>query len=232
MKKALLLSALILLCACKTDVPATPSSGAINGFDDYFEVYKEAINDETVIAAVNGEPIYKRSIVIQHAYEELSKQQLIKALEETDDSVFGYEEKQKSIKEAREKKLKTDKEILDELIRKEVVYQEAVKNGCSASYEEAYDQAKEAYELVKELALKEGAAESDIESYQFILDTMEVLGFDEERYLEKAAEDQRQFMTRNNLYTLFRGDSENGDYEKYVDSLVKKAKIEKKSNGF
>lgn len=161
-------------------------------------------DDKTVVAIVEGKEIFKETIDFLAEGEKISNQNSPSTSGEVLSEV-------------------DTNAILQKQIRNMVVLAEAERLGLSASFEEAEAYTKQNFELVKEIGGQ---------TYETILDYMEAMEMSEEEYLEKAAEANRNMLTRGKLYEKFvegktgtRAELE-AEYEKYVEELIEKADIE------
>lgn len=198
------------------------------GFPDLFHRIKEVSQDKTVVATVNGEPIYRAAVRNQKASEELSCKQAL--------AQGSMRQKQQ------ERAMQTEEDLLSELIRKEVILQEATRQGLLADNKKVYTEQKEIYEALK-AATKEGTASSyDLLNYQFVCDYREALNLSEEEYLQQAANAYCLTLTRANLFAQFKqeylADHPNAQpddeeirqaFDAYVDTLVEAADIQYKN---
>ena len=153
---------------------------------------------KTVVATVEGEAIYQETI---------------------DAAVIAKEIEQEN---AGQTKAVDAKDVLKDQIRKTVIWQQAVKLGLEADYEDAKAEIEEAYHVVME----ENGKNAD-----FLKKYMKAMQFTEEEYLKAAAKVRQYSLTRGNLYLHvtedMRGTEEEkrSAYEKYVDDLIAKADI-------
>ena len=154
---------------------------------------------KTVMAIVDGEEIYQENIDAAIIGEEITEKNTGKA--ESIDS----------------------KKVLEEQIRKVVIFHEAVKLGLKADYETAKSEVKESFRLVME---ENGENAALLRKY------MQEMQFTEAEYLEAATKDRQDSLTRGNLYIRFTEGIKGSDqekkaaYEKYVDDLVANADIQ------
>ncbi len=118
--------------------------------------------------------------------------------------------------------VKSQQEILNDIIKNTVVLQEAKSKKLTANYNEAQKYIKENYNTVMA---------TDNENSRLLKDYMEKLNLSENEYLKKSSEAYQDTMTRGNFYNAFvkekTGSSENIEklYEEYVKKLVDKADI-------
>lgn len=167
---------------------------------DFIKKVKEDQANKSVVAIVNGENIYRSSIDIQREIYKYNKSRGTKQIEEMQ---ISEEEKQKWQSQNETLNTKTDKEILDQLIREEVMLQEANKKGLQASDEEVYNKIKENYELSKEVAAKKDATDDDKYNYLIIVEYMKARNMTEDAYFVEAGNTYKQEMTKYNLYLDF-----------------------------
>jgi len=209
MKKYIIVIILIALLITVTAVVAiTDKDNEL--FDNkstqsFFEAGKTNFENTEVIATVNGEKIYKGKIDYLVTAKELSQKNTDSSSNISSFSSDDYAE-----------------QVLSEQIRNTVVRQEAKKLGLNVSYEEAYNEAKNNYDIVKE--------ENGV-NYELIVSFMKEMGYSEKEYLEKSAEVYSEMLLRGKLYTHFTQDK-TGSYEElveqyniYVSELIKKADI-------
>lgn len=136
-----------------------------------------------------------------------------------------YDKDTQDIIDSAEKSGVDKDKILQEEIRKIVVLAEAEKQGLAVSYEEAEEYTMANYNAAKE---------ENGQTYKILLDYMEAMKLTEKQYLELCISSDQKKLTRAKLYEKFAEDKEGtyeekvAEYKKYVDSLVKKAKIEYK----
>ena len=115
------------------------------------------------------------------------------------------------------------KEILNELIRNTVSFQEAVRLGLEADYEAARAEIEESYRI----AMEQTNSGSD-----FLREYIEKMEMTEAEYLEAAGKVRQGSLTRVNLYRHYTEGMQGTDeekkaaYEAYVDELVAKADIQ------
>jgi len=196
---------------------------------NFFRSIKEGRNDKTVAATVNGEPIYKSSVKFMKGFYKLSTALSTKQINEMD---IPDEEKQVLLEKlANRDSQKTDKQILEDLIKQKVVLQEAHKKGITVSDDQAYQYAKEQLELCKKAGLAEDATEEDKENYEFMLAYMEEMQLTEAEYINEAKDAYKNMMERALLYNDFKeaylqnGGDENeleNAMESYENELIKK----------
>jgi len=198
---------------------------------NFFKSIKEGQEDKTVIATVNGEPIYKSSVEIKKNFYKLSTELSTKQINEM---VISDDEKQVLLEKLSSTNSKTDKEILDDLIKQKVVLQEAHKKGLTVSDDEAYQYAKEQIELCKKAGSDENATETNKKNYEFMLAYMEEMQFTEAEYIDNAKDSYKNMLEKGLLYKDFKEEysKNNGDENElenairnYEDELVSKAKI-------
>ena len=151
------------------------------------------------MAIVDGEEIYQENIDAAIIGEEITEKNTGKA--ESIDS----------------------KKVLEEQIRKVVIFHEAVKLGLKADYETAKAEIEESYRLVME---------ENGENAAFLQKYMKELELTKAEYIEAAAKTRQNSMTRGNLYSHFTKEMKGTEeekkaaYEEYVDGLVEKADIQ------
>lgn len=182
---------------------------------DLFSAASKADNDEsekTVVAIIGDKKIYRENIDMVKASEALSNKQKEEYAQQNGLPVPKASES-------------SEEEILKQLIRQNVIYQQAENDGVLPSYEDAYSMAEENYNIIMEL---------NNENTEFLKDYMEALNIDENEYIKRSAESNRFLMAQNNLYKKFIEGKSGTDeelkaaFEIYVDELVEKADIEYK----
>lgn len=171
----------------------------------FFGASKKINSDKTVAAVVNGDNIYKYQIDIQLASQKLSQDNLIQA--GGDPSLVT---------------IQTEDEILDSLIRNLVTLQEAKAQKLTADYNDAKEYQEKQFAQIK--------AANDEQS-RFFEQYRKEMGWSEKEHLKQASLQWQDVMTMTNLYNKYFKDNPNAsqeDYDGYIDSLVKSAKIEYK----
>lgn len=154
---------------------------------------------KTVVATVEGEEIYQETI---------------------DAAVIA---KEIELENAGQTGTVDAKDVLEEQIRKTVIWQQAVKLGLEAKYEDAKAEIEEAYHAVME---------ENGKNAEFLRKYMETMQFTEEEYLKAAAKERQYALTRGNLYLHVTEGMKGTDeekkaaYENYVDDLVANADIQ------
>lgn len=162
-------------------------------------------SDETVLAVVNNQKIYKSQVDIIKWSQELSRKNA---------KAFGTD--------GTEITVQSEEEILNDLIRNTVVTQEAKKQKLTANYSDAKKYVQSNYELLMS---------NNDENSEFLKEYMRELDLSESEYIELAAKEYQDVMMRGNLYNDFvsknSGKQENVDdlYNEYVAELLSKADI-------
>jgi|GEM_PF-6694529 len=125
----------------------------------------------------------------------------------------------------------SDKQILDKIIDRQVVYNQAVKEGMTASESEVDSAVKAAQEAIK----------SESKQYEAFKDYISGLNLTEEAYWESVRPAYKKALTcgkyKNSLKAKFKEDNKgkaisdlNAEFSKYYDgkvkALVEKAKVE------
>lgn len=173
--------------------------------EDFFSTAKKYKEDKTVVAVVNNDKIYQHQIDIQLAAQKLSQTNMTEA--GGDPTLIT---------------IRTEEEILDELIRNAVTLQEAKKQKLTAKYSDAKAYQKEQLSIVKA---------ADDEQTRFFEQYIDEMGWTEKEYLKQVSLQWQKVMTRANLYNKFFEDNPDATeetWEKHIDSLVEKADIEYK----
>lgn len=179
-----------------------------NNTQEIIDSAKNAVNNKTVIAVVDGKEIYKEMIDFLATAEKISQEK-----------TAAYSNKENS-----EISVDTEK-ILQEEIRKAVVLAEAERQGLSVSRDEAKEYTMGNYNAAKE---------ENGDTYQLLLDYMEEMNLTEKEYLELCISSDQTKLTRAKLYEKFAEDKTGTyeeivlEYDKYVESLISKANIEYK----
>lgn len=171
----------------------------------FFDATKKLKEDKTLVAIVNGEKIYQYQIDIQNAAQELSKKNIVAA---------GGDEKLAIIK--------TEDEIIENLIRQTVVFQEAKNQKLTAKYSEAKKYQEEQISMIMS---------ANDEQSRFLEQYLQEMSWSEKEFIEHAATQWQREMTKSNLKNKFfekNSSATEQDYEEYVDRLVEAAEIEYK----
>ena len=184
-------------------------------YKDFFsaasDVNKES-DKKNVVAIIGDKKIYQENIDMVKATEALS-------------SKNEQEYAQKHGLAIPKKEESTDEDILKDLIRDNVIYQQAKKEGLLPDYDETYALAEQNYRVTMEL---------NNETTEFIKKYMEELGMSEKEYIEQSTEANIFLIAKNNLYQSFLSKKNGTDaelkemFEKYVDELTEKTAIEYK----
>jgi len=131
-----------------------------------------------------------------------------------------------------------DKQILNELIRKQVVYNQAEKLGLVVPYEQAKKAIVANYELIKAATESQDERErADAQTaFGLIEEYMRGFGLTEEQYIEMAGKQMQKIMTYGALYNNFKEGlakdiqadafAVNEQFEKHIDDLLLKADIQ------
>lgn len=173
--------------------------------EDFFSTAKKYKEDKTVVAVVNNDKIYQHQIDIQLAAQKLSQTNMTEA--GGDPTLIT---------------IRTEEEILDELIRNAVTLQEAKKQKLTAKYSDAKAYQKEQLSIVKA---------ADDEQTRFFEQYIDEMCWTEKEYLKQVSLQWQKVMTRTNLYNKFFEDNPDATEEtwkKHIDSLVEKADIKYK----
>lgn len=198
--------------------------------DEYMEKTNSAIDNDAVMATVNGEAIYRSSVVQEQAYYALSKQMAFQQIPELSAS---EEVKQYLLEQERNTPVKTLEEVLQDFIRDRVLLQEAQAQGVTVDEQEAYEEVRFGYELVKQEAAKPEADPVQVYNYRFVCLYMDQHGLTEQEYLQKAAGARRETLIKEKMFAVFCEKSTaqmdqseaRQQFELYVDSLVEKAEV-------
>ena len=205
MKRKVIITSILVIAVAITATAVTASHFRSKGELNFFGATKNTKTDKTVAATVNNTKIYQHQIDFQRASQQLSK-------ENAENS--GYDASKITVQ--------TDKEILDELIRNEVVLQEAKKQKLAADYSEAKKYIKSNYDAI---------IEKNDENAKILKEYMNELELDEDEYIKQASEAYQNVLTRSNLYESFikgkigTADELQQQYEIYVSELIKAASI-------
>lgn len=173
--------------------------------EDFFSTTKKYKEDKTVVAVVNNDKIYQYQIDIQLAAQKLSQTNMAEA--GGDPTLIT---------------IRTEEEILDDLIRNAVILQEAKSKKLTAKYSDAKAYQEEQLSIVKA---------ADDEQTRFFEQYIDEMGWTEKEYLKQVSLQWQKVMTRANLYNKFFEDNPDATeetWEKYIDSLVENADIEYK----
>ena len=131
-----------------------------------------------------------------------------------------------------------DKQIFNELIRKQVIYNQAEKLGLVVPYEQAKKAIVANYELIKAATESQDERErADAQTaFGLIEEYMRGFGLTEEQYIKMASKQMQKVMTYGAVYTNFKEGlakdiqaddfAVNEQYEKYIDDLLSKADIQ------
>lgn len=131
-----------------------------------------------------------------------------------------------------------DEQILNELIRKQVIYNQAEKLGLVVPYEQAKKAIVANYELIKAATeSQDGGERADAQTaFGLIEEYMRSFGLTEEQYIKMASKQMQKVMTYGAVYTNFKEGlakdiqaddfAVNEQYEKYIDDLLSKADIQ------
>ncbi len=131
-----------------------------------------------------------------------------------------------------------DKQIFNELIRKQVIYNQAEKLGLVVPYEQAEKSIVANYELIKAATESQDERErADAQTaFGLIEEYMRGFGLTEEQYIKMASKQMQKVMTYGAVYTNFKEGlakdiqaddfAVNEQYEKYINDLLSKADIQ------
>lgn len=131
-----------------------------------------------------------------------------------------------------------DKQIFNELIRKQVIYNQAEKLGLVVPYEQAKKAIVANYELIKAATESQDERErADAQTaFGLIEEYMRGFGLTEEQYIKMASKQMQKVMTYGAVYTNFKEGlakdiqaddfAVNEQYEKYINDLLSKADIQ------
>ena len=131
-----------------------------------------------------------------------------------------------------------DKQILNDLIRKQVIYNQAEKLGLVVPYEQAEKSIVDNYELIKAATESQDERErADAQTaFGLIEEYMRGFGLTEEQYIKMASKQMQKVMTYGAVYTNFKEGlakdiqaddfAVNEQYEKYINDLLSKADIQ------
>lgn len=187
---------------------------------NFYEKAQLAQTDKTIAATVNGEPVYKAVIERNKSLDEITYFNSKKEIEESN----GLTELQKKdyLKELENSHNQTDKQRIDTIIRNMIMIQEAQKKGFQANEEEAYQKAKQNYEL-----MKESSGKTDDLIYNIVVkDYIKTMGWSEEDYIQISAITFKEGILVQKLLDDFGAESiDDSDFKAYVDDLIKKADI-------
>lgn len=203
-KKATLLSVIVIV-AVILGIGVVAKQAIDKKNEDFFSTAKKYKEDKTVVAVVNNDKIYQYQIDIQLAAQKLSQTNMAEA--GGDPTLIT---------------IRTEEEILDELIRNTVILQEAKKQKLTAKYSESKKYQEEQLSIVKA---------ADDEQTRFFEQYIDEMCWTEKEYLKQVSLQWQKVMTRTNLYNKFFEDNPDATDEtckKYVDSLVENADIEYK----
>lgn len=165
-----------------------------------------------VVAIIGDKKIYQENIEMVKASEALSNKQKEEYAQQNGLPVPKFSQRD-------------EEEILEQLIRQNVIYQQAETDGILPSYADAYSMAEENYNII---------IKQNNENTEFLKNYMRALNIHEKEYIKRSAESNRFLMAQNNLYKKFIEGKSGTDeelkaqFEKYVDTLVEKADIQYK----
>lgn len=202
-KKAFMFICIILILTVAISVVAVHTVDVDN--QKFFNIAKKYKQDKSLVAVVGNEKIYQYQIDIQRSAQELSKKNAVE---------MGADETTIIIQ--------TDDEILENLIRNEVILQEAKSQKLTAKYSDAKKQQEEYFSSI---------IASDDEQAKFLEEYREAMGWSEKEHIKHASVEWQNTLTRANLKSKFFEDNVNAseqDYEKYIDVLLENADIEYK----
>lgn len=231
MKKSIV-SILILLSVCIVICGAVIAADYVFGFglSDLLKGFEKS-EDKTVAATVNGEPVYSSSLLFKKDFYRLSTELSTKQINEMN---ISEDEKQVFLEKLKSTNNKTDKEILDDLIKQKVIMQEAHKKGLTVSDEKARLYAKEQIGLCKNAGLDKNASEDAKKNYEFMQYYMEQMNLTEEKYIDRSVSSYKSILEKGLLLkdfsdTYLQGGGNaaelDGAFEDYQNDLLKKAEI-------
>lgn len=187
------------------------------------DIYFENQDNTTIVATVNGAPIYELSLLAAKKSNEITYQN---AMEQIDTMDITDEEQERYRSQF---SIKSDSELLDQLIQKEVIVQEANNLGIEVTDEEAADYARSTYQQLEELA-ESGDAQNQ-NDYNFLNAYITTLGLTPEEYCQTVGiGPYKQAVYQQRLQEAFFADY-SGDastdqqtlYQNYIQSLVDNA---------
>lgn len=188
----------------------------------FFDTAKDLENDTTILATVNGEPIYESTVALQEEFASLSYDKGLEQINVMDISETEKEELRNQL----EANQKTSSEILDEYIKQAVILQEADRVGIEVTLEDAREIAETQYFLLKNSA---DESEANALNFRFLEDYMDSMGYTEEEYLDKLAESYQKTLTVKQFYDALPQintlSTESVSAEDYVQMLIDKAEI-------
>ena len=237
MKKIILivLAAVFILSGCNktadpksTDVRSNGelSKDLVHSYTDYMdEVIRVNKEEEKTVLKVNDREITNIAIDLEVLADYESVKNSLSQIEEI------YSTEEEKTEERKKYQYKTKEEIIQKIIRNTVQEQEAERRGIESSYENALEYAKESYNLLIE---DMNNREEDKKMYEDINKYIEEMGYSSiDEYLDEEA---KVFMKLEMITKLKSQVTESfsekqkqnaeEEYEKFVDSLVKSAKIE------
>ncbi|MBO5798193.1 MAG: hypothetical protein J6R77_07625 [Clostridia bacterium] len=177
-----------------------------------------------VVATVNGEPIYQSQIDFLRNSRQLSLANGLASIPQS-----GASEKQKAqmLEELKASAEKTDEELLLPLILQKIKEQEALRQGITVTYEEAYAQGATMFRQIKEAASHEDAPENAKKAWQLLCDLMAVNDMTEAEYLEQLVESSRRSIAIQRLEERLLAENTGNitDFYLYVDDLLQAAEI-------
>ena len=184
-----------------------------------------------IVVTVNGKPIYQWMIDIGMLDNQITVQNGRKQINESD---MPSEEKERLLSQLT---IKSEEEILQQIIRRTVVEQVAAKNVEAVSDEEALQEATQVLQQLKQQLISEdGTTRMQAEqNYGSIKATYVAYGVTEDEYLVKyACPSYKIMMTNERLYDHFTAglsDEEKKNasalYQSYIDKAVEEAKIKR-----
>ncbi len=220
----LYLISLLLVVGCNKKSQATSTSSVSNWVKENSSLIDAYAND-SIVAKVNGTPILYSSVVLSKERYKQNIKNLEKSVQ-NDESLTS--EIMLALEGARKLAQKTEMEILDEHILREVEYQYAVKEGFQTSYEDSLEVAQKNWEQIKKEGTAKDADKVFKEMYGEVVNYMKHSNLSEKDYIVRTAEALQKSTTRKALFEKFcstegKGLSTNEQEVAYASFLMNKA---------
>lgn len=189
------------------------------------------VQKSNIVATVNGEPIYRWMVDIGVLDNQISVQNGRKQIQEAN---MSAEEKENALSRLT---IKSEEEILQQIIRRTIVEQIAAQNVRPVSDEDALEEATQVLQALKQQLISEDstARVQAEQNYGQIKAALAAYGVTEDEYLVKyAGPSYKTMMTNERLYDYFvtgLSDEEKQNasvlYQSYIDKAIEEAKIER-----
>jgi len=189
-----------------------------------------------VVATVNGKAIIESDLMIKKQFLEVGK---VTALQQIDEmraeNIIDDATREQYIADTNKNYVYNKDDVLNDLIRTEVMLQKAEELGIAATDEEALNEANNVIRMLKEAAQSDNSSDNAdaIRNYKILTDYMTGFNMTEDEYIKQIiVPSYKKDLSKSNLAKYYIGDDKESTPDEHkakfnsiVDGLVAEAEI-------